>query len=32
VERLKQAKEMLQNGLITDAEYEAIKAKVVSGL
>ncbi len=32
VERLKTAKEMLANGLITDAEYEAIKAKVVSGL
>ena len=32
VERLKVAKEMLANGLITDAEYEAIKAKVVSGL
>jgi len=32
VERLKSAKEMLINGLITDAEYEAIKAKVVSGL
>jgi len=32
VERLKAAKEMLTNGLITDAEYEAIKAKVVSGL
>jgi len=32
VERLKAAKEMLANGLITDAEYEAIKAKVVSGL
>ncbi|HEU4648115.1 MAG TPA: SHOCT domain-containing protein [Gemmatimonadales bacterium] len=32
VERLKAAKEMLDNGLITDSEYEAIKAKVVSGL
>lgn len=32
VDRLKAAKEMLANGLITDAEYEAIKAKVVSGL
>lgn len=32
VERLKAAKEMLANGLITDAEFEAIKAKVVSGL
>lgn len=32
VERLKAAKDMLANGLITDAEFEAIKAKVVSGL
>jgi Short C-terminal domain len=32
VERLKAAKEMLDNGLITDSEYEAIKAKVVAGL
>jgi hypothetical protein len=32
VERLRAAKEMLTNGLITDSEYEAIKAKVVSGL
>ena len=32
VERLKAAKEMLDNHLITDAEFEAIKAKVVSGL
>ena len=32
VERLKTAKEMLANGLITDAEFEALKAKVVSGL
>jgi len=32
VERLKAAKDMLANGLITDAEYEAIKAKLVSGL
>jgi len=32
VERLKAAKEMLANGLITDSEFEAIKAKVVSGL
>ena len=32
VERLKAAKDMLTNGLITDAEFEAIKAKVVSGL
>jgi len=32
VERLKAAKEMLANGLISDSEFEAIKAKVVSGL
>jgi hypothetical protein len=32
VERRKAAKDMLANGLITDAEFEAIKAKVVSGL
>ncbi len=32
VERLKAAKEMLANGLISDSEYEAIKAKVVAGL
>jgi hypothetical protein len=32
VERLNAAKEMLDKGLITDSEYEAIKAKVVSGL
>jgi len=32
VERLKAAKDMLASGLITDAEYEAIKAKLVSGL
>ena len=32
VERLKAAREMLANGLITDAEFEALKAKVVSGL
>jgi hypothetical protein len=32
VERLKAAKEMLESGLISDSEYEAIKAKVVSGL
>ena len=30
--RLQRAKEMLQGGLITDAEYEAITARVVSGL
>jgi hypothetical protein len=30
VRRLKEAKEMLDAGLITDAEYEAIKAKIVS--
>lgn len=32
VARLQRAKEMLAKGLITDAEYEAIKARVVSGL
>lgn len=32
VVRLQRPKEMLQKGLITDAEYEAIKARVVSGL
>jgi hypothetical protein len=32
IERLKAAKEMLANGLITDSEFEALKAKVVSGL
>jgi len=30
--RLQRAKEMLANGLITDSEYESIKAKIVSGL
>jgi hypothetical protein len=30
--RLQRAKEMLAQGLITDAEYESIKAKIVSGL
>ncbi len=30
--RLKQAKDMLDNKLITDSEYEAIKAKIISGL
>jgi hypothetical protein len=30
VRRLKEAKEMLDAKLITDAEYEAIKAKIVS--
>jgi hypothetical protein len=29
LERLKRAKEMLDNGLITDSEYESIKAKIV---
>lgn len=32
VARLQQAKEMLAGGLITDAEYEAIKARVVDRL
>jgi len=31
-ERLQRAREMLQKGLITDSEYESIKAKIVSGL
>jgi len=31
-ERLRKAKEMLDNGLITDAEFESIKARVVDGL
>jgi putative oligomerization/nucleic acid binding protein len=30
--RLQRAKEMLAQGLITDSEYESIKAKIVSGL
>ena len=30
--RLRRAKEMLESGLITDAEYESIKARVVDGL
>ena len=30
--RLRRAKEMLDSGLITDAEYESIKARVVEGL
>jgi hypothetical protein len=30
VERLAQAKEMLEKGLITDAEYEGMKAKVIA--
>jgi len=30
--RLQRAKEMLAKGLITDSEYESIKAKIVSGL
>jgi hypothetical protein len=29
LERLQRAKEMLTNGLITDSEYESIKAKIV---
>ena len=32
VERLRRAKEMLDGGLISDAEYESIKARVVDGL
>ena len=31
-ERLRKAKQMLDDGLITDAEYESIKARVVDGL
>jgi hypothetical protein len=31
-ERLRRAKEMLEQGLITDAEFEAIKARVVDAL
>jgi hypothetical protein len=31
-ERLRKAKEMLDDGLITDAEFESIKARVVEGL
>jgi hypothetical protein len=31
-ERLRKAKEMLDGGLITDAEFESIKARVVEGL
>jgi len=31
-DRLRKAKEMLDGGLITDAEYESIKARVVEGL
>jgi hypothetical protein len=31
-DRLRKAKEMLDDGLITDAEYETIKARVVDGL
>jgi len=30
--RLRRAKEMLESGLITDTEYESIKARVVDGL
>jgi putative oligomerization/nucleic acid binding protein len=30
VRRLQEAKQMLDSKLITDAEYEAIKAKIVS--
>ena len=31
-DRLRKAKEMLDGGLITDAEFESIKARVVEGL
>ena len=31
-ERLRRAKQMLDSGLITDAEYESIKARIVDGL
>ncbi|MEP6731196.1 MAG: SHOCT domain-containing protein [bacterium] len=31
-ERLRRAKEMLDNGLITDTEYESIKARIVDAL
>ena len=31
-ERLRKAKQMLDDGLITDTEYESIKARVVDGL
>lgn len=30
--RLQKAKEMLDNKLITDSEYESIKARIISGL
>ncbi len=32
LERLRRAKEMMENGLISDTEYESIKARVVDGL
>jgi hypothetical protein len=32
VERLSQAKAMLDKGLITDAEYEAMKARIISSI
>ena len=32
LERLRRAKEMLEGGLISDTEYESIKARVVDGL
>ena len=32
MERLVQAKEMFEGGLLSDAEYEAIKAKIVTEL
>jgi hypothetical protein len=30
--KLQQAKEMLEKKLITDSEYESIKARIISGL
>jgi hypothetical protein len=30
--KLQQAKQMLENKLITDSEYESIKARIISGL
>lgn len=32
LERLKKAKEMLDNKLITDSEYDSIKARIISGI
>jgi hypothetical protein len=31
-EKLQQAKEMLEKKLITDSEYESIKARIISGI